>query len=240
MVYYRTGKAMKHALVLYSGGIDSTTALYWAKKEFERISALTIDYEQRHKVEIRMAEKIVRRLELDQKVLKIDLTQIGGSALTDARMDLPEITRREEIMGGLPPTYVPFRNGIFLSLAAAWAEVIGARDIVCGFNIIDSPEYPDTRPAFAKAMEKVINLGTRAAFEEGNFKIHAPFILQKKSEVIKVGLSLGADYSFSISCYAGQEIPCSKCSSCLLRHQAWEEAGREDPLITRLRKEGRI
>lgn len=240
MVYHRTGKVMKHALVLYSGGIDSTTALYWARKEFDRVSALTVDYGQRHRVEIRLAEKLVHRLKLDQKVLKIDLTQIGGSALTDARMDLPKGTHRNEIDPGPPSTYVPFRNGIFLSLAAAWAEVIKARDIVCGFNIIDSPEYPDTRPAFVKAMEKVINLGTRAAFEEWDFKIHAPLIHQKKSEIIKAGLSLGADYSFSVSCYAGQEIPCSKCSACLLRHRAWEEIGKEDPLVTRLRKEGHI
>ncbi len=240
MVYHHTGKAMKHALVLYSGGIDSTTALYWAKKEFDRVSALTIDYGQRHKIEVRLAEKIVHGLELDQKILRFDLTQVGGSALTDTRMALPMITHRDQIDAGPPPTYVPFRNGIFLALAAAWAEVIKAGDIVCGFNIVDSPEYPDTRPAFVEAMEKAVNLGTRAAFEEWDFKIHSPFIQKKKSEIINLGLSLGADYSFSVSCYSGQEIPCEKCSSCLLRHQAWEEAGREDPLITRLRKEGRL
>ncbi len=231
---------MAHALVLYSGGIDSTTTLFWAKNHFAQVSALTIDYGQRHKIEISLAKKLARRLEMEHKVLKIDLTQIGGSALTDARMALPSVTSRDQINPGPPPTYVPFRNGIFLALAAAWAEVTKARDIVCGFNIVDSPEYPDTRPAFVEAMEKGINLGTRAVFEEWDFKIHSPFIRKKKSEIISLGLSLGADYSLSVSCYAGEEVPCAKCSSCLLRHLAWEELGREDPLITRLRKEGRL
>ncbi|MFA9454610.1 MAG: 7-cyano-7-deazaguanine synthase QueC [Candidatus Aminicenantaceae bacterium] len=231
---------MKSALILYSGGIDSTTSLYWARDRFDQISLLTFDYGQRHRIEVRAASELPGRLGIPQKVLTVDLTQIGGSALTDAGIRLPEHTTIEEIGDGLPLTYVPFRNGIFLSLGAAWAEVIETRDIVCGFNIIDSPNYPDARQAFVSAMEEAINTGSRAAFESSRFTLHAPFIGKTKSEIIKAGLALGADYSHSVSCYAGKEIPCSKCSACLMRQRAWQEAGEEDHLITRLKKEGRI
>ena len=239
-VYHRTGHIMKNALVLFSGGIDSTTSLYWARDRFERVSLLTFDYGQRHRVELRSAGELARRLGLSQKILSVDLTQIGGSALTDANIRLPEFRRVEEIDDGLPPTYVPFRNGIFLALAAAWAEVIEARDLICGFNIIDSPNYPDTRPSFIAAMEEAVNAGTRAAFEKGGFTIHAPFVDMTKSEIIEAGLALGADYSFSVSCYAGGEVPCGRCSACLLRHGAWQEVREEDHLIKRLKKEGRL
>ncbi len=231
---------MKKALILFSGGIDSTTCLYWARDRFERVSLLTFDYGQRHRVEVRSAAELARRFGLSQKILSVDLTQIGGSALTDANIRLPEFTRIEEIDEGLPPTYVPFRNGIFLALAAAWAEVIEARDLVCGFNVIDSPNYPDTSRSFITAMEEAVNAGTRAAFEQGRFTLHAPFVDMTKTEIIEAGLSLGVDYSYSISCYAGGEVPCLKCSACLLRHRAWQEAGEEDHLITRLKKEGRL
>ncbi len=198
---------MNHALILYSGGIDSTTALFWARGRFTRLSLLTFDYGQRNRVEVRIAPKLPARLGISQKFITVDLTQIGGSALTDAGIGLPEYSTVEEIGDGLPATYVPFRNGIFLSLGAAWAEVIEARDIVCGFNIIDSPNYPDTRQAFVAAMEEAINAGTRVAFEPGRFALHAPFIGLTKAEIIRAGLELGADYSHSISCYAGEEIP---------------------------------
>jgi 7-cyano-7-deazaguanine synthase len=178
---------------------------------------------------------------VSQKILSVDLTQIGGSALTDPNVRLPEFTQAEEIARGLPATYVPFRNGIFLALAAAWAEVIGTRDLVCGFNVVDSPDYPDTRRPFITAMETAVNAGTRAAFEQDRFTIHAPFVDTNKGEIIRAGLALGADYSHSISCYAGNEIPCRKCSACLLRERAWQEIeGEEDHLITRLKREGRI
>ncbi len=231
---------MNQALVLFSGGIDSTTALYWARERFSQTSAVTFAYGQRHEVEIQLAAELARRLGVPQKILVVDLSQIGGSALTDTDVSLPTFRRVEEIGGGSPPTYVPFRNGIFLSLAAAWAEVIEARNIVCGFNIIDSPHYPDTRSAFVKAMENAFNAGTEAAAQGNHFAVHAPFIQKKKSEIIRLGLELGADFSYSISCYAGAEIPCMKCSSCLLRQRAWQEAGTEDHLIVRLKKEGRI
>jgi 7-cyano-7-deazaguanine synthase len=232
---------MKECVVLFSGGIDSTTALYWALKRYEKVFGLTFDYGQRHKIEIKMARKSARKLGVPLAILRVDLRQIGGSSLTNTSLPLPEFERLEEIRSkGLPPTYVPFRNGIFLALAAAWAEVKGVKELVCGFNIIDSPNYPDTRKPFVNAMERAINLGTKASFTEKKLKIIAPFVNMKKSEIIKKGLSLGADYSYSISCYSGKEIPCRRCSSCILRQTAWEEAGEKDHLILRLKKEGKI
>ncbi len=232
---------MKECVVLFSGGIDSTTALYWALKRYEKVFGLTFDYGQRHKIEIKMARKSARKLGIPLKTLGVDLRQIKGSSLTNTTLPLPEYERVDEILAeGLPPTYVPFRNGIFLALAAAWAEVKGVKELVCGFNIIDSPNYPDTRKPFVNAMERAINLGTKASFTKRKLKIIAPFVNMKKSEIIKKGLSLGADYSYSISCYSGKEIPCRRCSSCILRQTAWEEAGEKDHLILRLKKEGKI
>jgi len=227
------------AVVLFSGGIDSTTALYWARARHAKVTALSFDYGQRHRIELACARRLTRRLRLPHRILKIDLRQIGGSALTDRAIPLPRFKRVEEIGGGIPPTYVPFRNGIFLSLASAWAEVNGMRTIVCGFNTIDSPDYPDTRASFVRAMERAINAGTKAGQRSRRIRIAAPFIRMKKSDILKKGISLGADYSYSISCYRGQEIPCGKCSSCLLREQAWAEAGFRDHLLLRLEKEGK-
>jgi len=229
---------MKSCVVLFSGGIDSTTALYWALAGYTKVFALTFDYGQRHSVEVRMAKRLARKLGLPHAILKIDLTQVGGSALTDAAIPVPKHRDLGELKAGIPLTYVPFRNGILLALAAAWAEARGVTDLVCGFNIVDSPNYPDTRREFVRAMEKAINSGTKAAFGAPPIRVRAPFIELKKSEIIRKGLALGADYSYSVSCYTGGEVPCGACSSCLLRKKAWREAGREDPLIARLRKEG--
>jgi len=232
-------KPSGRGVVLFSGGIDSTTALYWALNQYQDVSALTIDYGQRHCVEIQSGRKLLDKLGIETALLRLDLTQIGGSSLTDTDLPLPRFDARDRLDGEHPSTYVPFRNGIFLSLAAAWAEVNGRNHIICGFNVIDSPDYPDTRKPFVNAMEEALNAGTRAS-RRRPFKILAPFIDKKKSEIIRTGLSLGADYAYSISCYSGSEIPCGLCSSCLLRREAWQEAGHEDPLILRLKKEGRI
>ena len=231
---------MKKSIVLFSGGIDSTTAIYWALERYEKVFALTFDYGQRNRIELDMAGKVAQKLSVPQKILRVNLKQIGGSSLTDTKLSLPQYERMEEIEEGLPSTYVPFRNGIFLALAAAWAEVVGIKEIVCGFNVIDSPNYPDTRKQFVQAMQEAINLGTKASLSPEKIQIIAPFLKMKKSDIIKEGLSLNVDYSFAISCYCGEEIPCQKCSSCVLRQKAWEEVGLQDPLILRLEEEGKI
>jgi 7-cyano-7-deazaguanine synthase len=225
--------------VLFSGGIDSTTVLYWALRRFSAVSALTFDYGQRHRVEVRSARALLRKLGLEQTVLKVDLRRVGGSALTDLSIPVPNSGRGRGAVEGPPATYVPFRNGILLAMAAAWAEARGVRNLACGFHVLDSPEYPDTRREFVRAMERAINLGTAAAFGRPKIRILAPFIGARKADIIRAGLALGADYSYSVSCYAGGEWPCGRCSSCRLRCEAWKNVGREDPLLARLRKRGR-
>ncbi len=231
---------MEKSVVLFSGGIDSTTALYWALKKGKRVSALTFDYGQRHLVEVDLARRLTVKLGIAHKIIHIDLNQIGGSSLTDPSLPLPEYESAAQIEEGLSTTYIPFRNGIFLSLAAAWAETNNTQEVICGFHVIDSPNYPDTREPFVRAMEKAIHSGTGAVFGKNKIRILAPFLKLSKSEIIRRGLSLGADYSYSISCYAGSECPCLKCSSCLLRQKAWEEIGMDDPLLSRLGKEGKL
>lgn len=230
----------RSALVLYSGGIDSTTALYWARGSYEQVQALSFDYGQRHKVELVLARRLTRRLHIPHEVLKADLRPIGGSALTDPSLRLPKFRSPEEFADGIPSTYVPFRNGIFLAMAAAWAEARALTDIVCGFNTVDSPHYPDTRGPFVRAMERAIELGTGARSKDREARIVTPFLRMRKAEIIRKGLSLRADYSFSISCYGGREIPCRQCSSCIIRQRAWREVGMNDHLLVRLRKEGKL
>ena len=229
---------MAKALVLFSSGIDSTTCLWWAKKHFDEVYAVTFDYGQRHRLEIEFARIAARKAGVkEHKILKIDLRQIGGSALTDDRIEVPD---REEIDDSIPVTYVPFRNGIFLSLAVAYAETRGIRHIVGGWNAVDFSGYPDCRPSFVRAMERAVNEGTKAAAENRPFTIHAPIINLTKPEIIALGLSLGADYSYSLSCYRGQEIPCGRCDSCRLRAKGWEKVGVMDHLIERLIREGKL
>jgi 7-cyano-7-deazaguanine synthase len=231
---------MKECLVLYSGGIDSTTALYWSRSLYDKVTALSFDYGQRHRVELTLSRRLTHRLRVPHFILRVDLGQIGGSSLTDRDIPLPEFESAEKIGPGVPLTYVPFRNGIFLSLAAAWAEARGLREIVCGFNTFDSPHYPDTRAAFVRAMEDAIAKGTKPVSKNRQMKIIAPFIRMRKSAILRTGLTLGADYSYSISCYRGAEVPCGGCSSCLLRERAWRDVGAQDHLLQRLRKEGKL
>jgi 7-cyano-7-deazaguanine synthase len=229
---------MTSCVVLFSGGLDSTTTLAWALRRYDRVLALTFDYGQRHRVEIGLARRAARRLGVPLTVLKVDLRPIGGSALTDPAIPLPRSARRRRPAAGPPLTYVPFRNGIFLALAAAWGEVRGIRDLVCGFHVADSPDYPDTTKGFVRVMERGIRAGTKAAFGGPAPRIVAPLIGLDKPDIIRLGLRLGADYSLAVSCYAGAERPCGTCPSCRFRARAWKAVGREDPLLVRLRKRG--
>jgi 7-cyano-7-deazaguanine synthase len=184
-------------------------------------------------------EITARRLGVPHAVLKVDLRQVGGSALTDPAIPLPRSSRNDTApRSGPPATYVPFRNGIFLALAAAWAEARGVRDLVCGFHVADSPDYPDTTKGFVRAMEKAVRAGTKAAFGGPAPRIVAPLLGLDKPDIIRLGLRLGADYAHAVSCYAGDERPCGRCTSCRFRARAWKAVGREDPLLVRLRKRG--
>jgi 7-cyano-7-deazaguanine synthase len=225
-------------VVLFSGGLDSTTVLYWAVARFRDVHALTFDYGQRHRLEVRLARRAARRLNIPITVLKVDFRSIGGSALTDPARPLPGL--KASLRRASPPaTYVPFRNGVFLALAAAWAEARGVSDLACGFHVLDSPDYPDTTPAFVRAMEKAVNAGSKAALGGPRVRIHAPLLGLDKAGVIRLGLELGADYSFSYSCYAGGERPCGRCAACGLRAAAWRRVGKRDPFLERLEKEAR-
>jgi 7-cyano-7-deazaguanine synthase len=228
------------AVVLFSGGIDSTTALYWAKETFADAVAVMVNYAQRHHIEVEMAQRIARCLKVPAHLIQFPLKDIVYSALIDKNKEVPESLATSKNEDGVPFTYVPFRNGIFLSLAAAFAESREIFHIVTGFNLIDTPDYPDTTTAFTKKMEAVINEGTSASITGRRFKIHTPLIRKNKKEIIEMGFQLGADYSYSVSCYRGNEIPCLKCPSCDIRSHAFKQLNREDPLITRLKKEGRL
>jgi 7-cyano-7-deazaguanine synthase len=227
-------------VVLFSGGLDSSTALVWARNRYDKVFPLTFDYGQRHRLEVRMASHQARRMRLPHTVLKVDLRPMGGSALTDRSIPLPRLQNRREMGTTMPSTYVPFRNGILIGLAASWAEPRGVRDIITGFNTLDSPNYPDTRPDFVTAMETALNAGTTATFDRNTWQILTPFTDLKKSEIIRLGLALGADYAHAVSCYSGREVPCCKCSACVLRETAWEEVGLPDPLLVRLKKEKKL
>ncbi|MGE5339874.1 MAG: 7-cyano-7-deazaguanine synthase QueC [Candidatus Omnitrophota bacterium] len=233
-------KKNKHSsVVLFSGGIDSTTALVWAKQTFGHAIALTVHYAQRHRIEVEMARTIARNLGIDYHLIDFPLKDIIYSALIDRDQAIPESLAASKNEEGVPITYVPFRNGIFLSLAAAFAESRGIRHLVTGFNRIDTPDYPDTTVRFTQKMQAAINAGTSAAITGKKFHIHAPLIEMSKKEIIAWGLELGADYSYSVSCYRGSEMPCLKCPSCDIRNSAFHQLNMEDPLITRLKKEGK-
>lgn len=222
----------KKALLLFSGGIDSTTTLALAEKEGFTIYALTFRYGQRHSREVESARKIARSRKIARHlVINIDLKSIGGSALT-AESEIPKERSLEEIGREIPPTYVPARNTIFLSYALAWAEVLQVGDIFLGVNARDYSGYPDCRREYIETFEKMANLATRTGTEGKGFRIHAPLINLGKEEIIKKGLSLGVDYSLTWSCYdpAPRGKACGKCDSCKLRRKGFEEVGIKDPL----------
>lgn len=221
----------KEAVVLFSGGLDSTTALAIAQAEGYACSCLSFLYGQRQKIEVERARRICERMGTRRHlVLRLDLGAIGGSALT-ADIAVPKDRAPEEMKDEIPVTYVPGRNIIFLAHALAWGEVIGAADIFLGINAIDYSGYPDCRPDFLAAFEKMANLGTRAGCTSRPFTLHAPLIHLRKSEIIRRGLALGVDYALTHSCYDPQgELACGRCDSCRLRLQGFAEAGGTDPL----------
>lgn len=220
----------KQAVVLLSGGLDSTTVLAIARDQGFDCSCLSFSYGQRHVLELQRAETIA--VEMGAKrhlVLHVDLDTIGGSALTDS-IDVPKDRKTQEI-DEIPITYVPGRNIIFLAHALSWAEVIGASDIFLGINAVDYSGYPDCRPDFLASFETMANLGTKAGCENNPFTLHAPLMKLNKKEIIEKGLSLGVDYSLTHSCYDPQgELACGRCDSCRIRLQGFADAGAIDPL----------
>ena len=219
------------AVVLLSGGLDSYTAAALAKADGFALFALTIAYGQRHAVEVEAARAVARALGVDRHLeLSIDLRAIGGSALT-SHADVPR--DRDLSAAAIPSTYVPARNTIFLSLALGWAEVLGAHDMVIGVNALDYSGYPDCRPEFIEAFERVAALGTRAGVQGARFRIHTPLIKLSKAEIIRRGVTLGLDYGLTMSCYdpSHEGRPCRHCDSCRLRAKGFREAGVVDPQL---------
>ena len=221
----------KKAVVLLSGGLDSTTCIAIAKNAGFRIAALTINYGQRHKFELDAAKQIIDHYQINNhSMVDIDLSQFGGSALTDD-IEIPK-DRSDKDMSDIPVTYVPARNTVFLSLALAWAETLQAFDIFIGVNALDYSGYPDCRPEYITSFERTANLATREGVSGNNFKIHTPLINMTKSEIINTGLKLGIDYGMTSTCYDPDRNgnPCGKCDACFLRLKGFKEAGAIDPL----------
>ncbi len=221
--------SQKKAVVLVSGGLDSTTALAIARNEGYDCYTMSFDYGQRHRSELFAAERTAKAMgAIAHKVINLDLRTIGGSALTDDSIAVPE-----HETAGIPITYVPARNTVFLSIALGWAEVLGAEDIFIGVNAVDFSGYPDCRPEYIAAFEKMANLATRAGAEGGQLKIRTPLIDLSKADIVKLGLGLGVDYSLTVSCYQANDKgeACGKCDSCRLRKMGFEQAGIADPTL---------
>ncbi|MBI3570975.1 MAG: 7-cyano-7-deazaguanine synthase QueC [Gammaproteobacteria bacterium] len=215
------------AVVLVSGGLDSATVLALALAAGARCYALTFDYGQRHRVELEAARRVARQLgAAEHRVVKLDIGWMGGSALTDNRIAVPH-----ESSPGIPVTYVPARNTVFLSIALGWAEVLGTPDIYIGANAVDYSGYPDCRPEFIRAFESLANLATRAGVEGRGFHVHAPLMNMHKHEIIREGSRLGVDYALTLSCYDpdASGLACGRCDACRLRAQGFAEAGVADP-----------
>ena len=215
------------AVVLVSGGLDSATVLAMARARGYRCYTLSFDYGQRHRAELAAAERVSHAFgDVEHKVVRLNLDSIGGSALTDMDIAVPE-----EETEGIPVTYVPARNTVFLSIALGWAEVLEARDIFIGVNAVDYSGYPDCRPEYLASFEAMANLATRAGVEGRKFTIHAPLMKMGKGEIIRQGAALGVDYGLTVSCYQATDegLACGKCDSCRLRRQGFEDAGVADP-----------
>ena len=217
----------KRAVILLSGGLDSATVVAMAKADGFSCYTMSFDYGQRHRAELQAAERVAKDLGVvEHKVIGLNLNGIGGSALTDSSIDVPEAPSE-----GIPVTYVPARNTVFLSLALGWAEVLGARDIFIGVNAVDYSGYPDCRPEFVESFERMANLATKAGVEGQGFTIQAPLQMLSKADIVKAGTRLGVDYAMTVSCYQAddQGRACGKCDSCRLRADGFKAAGVEDP-----------
>jgi 7-cyano-7-deazaguanine synthase len=223
----------RRAVVLLSGGLDSATTLAEAKAAGYELYALTVHYGQRHAVEIEAARRVARACGVARHVeLEIDLRGFGGSALTSS-LEVPKGRPAEEMTRGIPVTYVPARNTVFLALALAWAETLGAFDIFLGVNCVDYSGYPDCRPDYLRSFEALANLATRAGVEgEGRFRIHAPLLTLNKEQIIGRGRALGVDYSLTHSCYDPnpEGLACGRCDACQIRRSAFERLGLSDPI----------
>lgn len=218
------------AVVLLSGGLDSSVVLAIAIDEGFDVHALTIDYGQRHNREVEAARSMAKHHGVDHKVIRVDLSAFGGSALTDLATKVPSDTPPEDIGSSIPSTYVPARNMVFLSVALAWAEALGADAVYIGANTVDYSGYPDCRPEFIKAMQRVAELGTRRGVEGEPIRIVAPLLRETKAAIVKRGLELNVPFEHSWSCYRGRPVACGTCESCILRLRGFARAGVTDPL----------
>ncbi|WP_460141024.1 7-cyano-7-deazaguanine synthase QueC [Pseudomonas sp. S2_E01] len=223
----QTNTAEKRAVILLSGGLDSATVVAMARAQGYACYTMSFDYGQRSHAELHAAERVARDLGvIEHKVIGLNLNGMGGSALTDTSIDIPE-----EAGEGIPVTYVPARNTVFLSLALGWAEVLGARDIFIGVNAVDYSGYPDCRPEFVESFERMANLATKAGVEGNGFRIQAPLQNMSKAQIIETGVTLGVDYGLTVSCYQADNSgrACGKCDSCRLRAEGFAAAGISDP-----------
>ncbi len=218
---------MKNAIILFSGGLDSTTCLAYAKSKGYNCYAISFNYGQRHSAELNAAKKIAAHFSVQHIIVDLPISQFGGSALTDKAQAIPDFNGNDVI----PSTYVPARNTIFLSFALAWAEVLKAHDIFIGVSAVDYSGYPDCRPEYIHAFQTLANLATKVGVEEGNMRIQTPLIDLSKAETIKLGSLLGVNYQLTVSCYQATEDghACGKCDSCKLRIKGFSDAKVEDP-----------
>lgn len=216
----------RSAIILLSGGLDSITVLALAKQQGFDCHALSFDYGQRHNAELVAAKNIAQRYQVEHKVINLGLSAIGGSALTDANIDVPTSPQV-----GIPVTYVPARNTIFLAFALGWAEVLNAHDVFIGVNAVDYSGYPDCRPEFIEAFQQMANLATKSGVEGHKIQIHTPLIALSKAEIIRQGLALGVDYADTVSCYSAdaEGKACGVCDACRLREAGFIAAGAGDP-----------
>ena len=232
-----TSTPSQNAVVLLSGGLDSVTCLYWAKANYANVTAVSFNYGQRHNSELNAAKKIAATAQVNHRIIDIDLAQLGGSALTDASLVVPDAKQTDfsdnQHNDSIPITYVPARNTIFLSYALALAEVTQSNAIVIGVNAVDYSGYPDCRPEYIAAFEKMANLATKASVMGNPLHIATPLLHLSKAEIIKLGVSLGVDYALTVSCYRADSEgrACGHCDSCYLRQQGFLQAEIDDPTI---------